>query len=78
MRTRSIKILGISMDFLRKDWREEAGGPVLRSFTGKLRAKVSYTGAAWRGTVWTDRGSSSTVGDTVADAQEWCEDELNR
>ncbi len=76
MRTRSIKILGISMDFLRKDWREEAGGPVLRSFTGKLRAKVSYTGAAWRGTVWTDRGSSSTVGDTVADAQEWCEDEL--
>ena len=66
------------MDFLRKDWREEAGGLVLRSFTGKLRAKVSYTGSIWRGTVFTDAGTSSLTSDTITDAMDWCEDELNR
>ena len=59
-----------------RKWREETGGPALRSILGKLLAKVSYTGSAWRGTTWTDRGSSSTTGGTITDAMEWCEGEL--
>jgi len=44
-----------------RKWREEAGGPVLRSLLGKLLAKVTYTGSRWRGTTWTDRGTSSAT-----------------
>ena len=49
MRARSIKILGVSMNILRRDWREETGGPVLRTLLGKVRAHVRYTGSISQG-----------------------------
>lgn len=78
MRTRSIKILGMNMGSLRRSWREETGGPVLRSLLGKVRAHVRYTGSIWRGTVFTDAGTSSATSDTVTEAMDWCKGELRR
>lgn len=57
-------------------WREETGGPVLRGMLGRLVARVSYTGAVWRGTVWTRSGSSSCTWLTLKEAMAWCEGEL--
>lgn len=58
-------------------WREEKGGPVLRAvLSGALRARVNWTGTYWRGTVWTRKGSSSSVETTLSEAMAWCEMEL--
>lgn len=78
MRARSIKILGVNMGSLRRSWREEIGGPVLRNAFGKVLAHVRYTGSIWRGTVFTDAGTSSATSDTITEAMEWCEGELRR
>lgn len=58
-------------------WREETGGPVIRGpITGNLMARVNHTGALWRGTVWTRKGSSSCTNLSLSEAMAWCEGEL--
>jgi hypothetical protein len=53
-------------------WREEEGGPVIRR-NGELRARLNWTGSLWRGTVWTDKGTSSATGYDLKEAMAWCE-----
>lgn len=59
-------------------WREGSGGPFLRTLLGRLVARVNFTGSLWRGTVWTERGSSSCTHLTLQEAIDWCDEELGR
>jgi hypothetical protein len=50
----------------------------MRTLLGKLVARVNSAGSLWRGTVWTDAGSSSCTAMTLREAMDWCEGELRR
>lgn len=54
-------------------WREEQGGPALRTVLGKLRAKVTFTGSRWRAMVWKRQGASTWTATSLREAMDWCE-----
>lgn len=62
---------------MRYAWKDEGEAKTLRSqLMGRLMARVNWTGSLWRGTVWTNKGTSSATENYLAEAMDWCEYEL--
>ena len=63
---------------MRSGWQDLGDTKTLRGLTGRLLAKVNWTGSLWRATTWTRKGSSSMTGLYLSEAMDWCEGELGK
>lgn len=59
-------------------WREEMGGPALRTILGRRLAKVTFTGSRWRAMVWKKQGASTWTAPSLVEAMDWCEIALDQ